>query len=367
MPSAVVYSISGRDVQADRPEPIIGEINALPFTKGMHPATAVKALLENEKVVVLDLYSSGLRILNELKRSLEKKFRNASFKEQRDFRTAYREISHHLLLEVYQHRLKVKKAPEIGWFEILYPDVRDFCLPFPLVQGLNSSWQWYKEGVFIPLTGQILHPFYGTYFPSRYEHIRLFGEWLKKYPGEKSSVYDIGIGSGVLSYQLLKYGFSRIYGTDISPNAIIGVSEDLFKKGLSERIELSCGDLFADFRQPAELIVFNPPWIPASYSLSGMDKAVYYEDDLFPRFFLEAQKHLLPEGKLVILFSNLAQLTKMSKKHPVEEELRIGGRFEKVHFVQRKVAEASVQSRRQQNWRSTEMVELWVLQKCHTV
>ena len=37
--------------------------------------------------------------------------------------------------------------------------------------------------------------------------------------------------------------------------------------------------------------------------------------------FIEAKKRLLPEGKLVLIFSNLAQITNVTTEHPIETEL----------------------------------------------
>jgi len=239
--------------------------------------------------------------------------------------------------------------------------LKEFLLPFPQVQGLNSSWQWYAKGIYIPVLNRKIHPYYGTYFPTRFEHLDLFGKWLKYYKGEKKSAFDIGIGSGVLSFLLLNKGFEKVYGTDTNPNAIIGLHEDLIATKLYSKIELIHGDLFADVNIETELIVFNPPWLPAAHNLSGMDMAVYYDDDLFPRFFAEAKKHLKPNGRLVILFSNMAQITSLSKIHPIEAELSNEERFEKEFFAQTNVAPASKKTRRNQTWRANEMVELWIL------
>ena len=127
------------------------------------------------------------------------------------------------------------------------------------------------------------------------------------------------------------------------------------------KIDLIFGDLFAGIKEKTELIVFNPPWLPAPYDTEGLDKAIYYDTDLFPRFFNEATKHLEDEGKLVILFSNLAQITKASNDHPIETEIAKGGRFEKELCIQKEVNPASKKTKRNQHWRADEKVELWVL------
>jgi methylase of polypeptide subunit release factors len=125
------------------------------------------------------------------------------------------------------------------------------------------------------------------------------------------------------------------------------------------------GDLLAGYDQKTELIVFNPPWLPASRDSEGLDKAIYYDDKLFPRFFAEAARHLAPGGHVVLLFSNLAQITGVTEVHPIASELVSGVRFQKELFLQKNVAPASENTRRDQNWRAAEMVELWVLKLKH--
>jgi hypothetical protein len=353
--------LSGKKIVANRPEPILTDIEVVPYKKRMDPMDAVDALIDGYSVLIVDYYSSGLAVLSELKKHLETKFPDQSYKGQREFRSAYRQLSQKLLLHISNNKLNVRKAPEIGWLEILYPNLSEFLLPFTQVQGLNSSWQWYEKGIYIPVLEKKIHPFFDSYFPTRFEHIKLFDKWLDRYKGEKKSAFDIGTGSGILSLQLLKYKFEKICATDTNPNAIIGASQTLGTDKYDSKIELLWGDLFAQNNSKSDLIVFNPPWLPTSHKVQGIDKAMYYEEDLFPRFFAEAKKHIRIKGRLVILFSNLAEVTGQEKMSPIEKELADGGRFEKELLLEKKVRSASKKTKRDQNWRHSEMVQLWVL------
>ena len=359
----LTYSVAGQEIAINRPEAIISNIDVVAYDRGMDPQIAIEALAEGYSVLIVDFYSSGLMLLKELKEYVKSQYPNQTFQEQREFRNVYRELSHRLLLIVREQKLVVKKAPEIGWFKILYPNQEEFLLSFPQVQGLNSSWQWNKKGIFIPVLNHKIHPWFGTYFPTRFEHLKLFDKWLKRYKGEKKSAMDIGIGCGVLSFQLLKYGFEKVYGTDTNPNAIVGLHEAQSENKLYSKIDLIFGDLFTGIKEKTELIVFNPPWLPAPYDTEGLDKAIYYDADLFPRFFADAKKYLQNDGRLVILFSNLAQVTKTGGEHPIEKEITDGGRFEKELFIQKEVNPASKKTKRNQHWRADEKVELWILKK----
>jgi len=349
------------DIQIIKPEPITPEHHIDLFDRSSDIEETIRILEAGKFVLVSSFYSNGLMLLKGLKTLLKKKFPNKSFQEQRDYRSEYRKLSSLVLIEIAKHKLVVKKSPAIGWIEKLYPEISDFLLSFPQVQGLNSSWQWYKNGISIPVLRNKLHPYYGIYFPTRFDHLILFDNWLKRYDGPKKTAFDIGIGSGVLSFQMLKHGFQKVYGTDTNPNAIVGLEEYMGDTKLSRKIELDYGHLFGKWEKPTELIVFNPPWLPASHNLESVDEAIYYNEDLFPSFFEEAKKRLLPEGKLVIIFSNLAQISNVTNDHPIEKEIADGGRFKLEKCLRKKVKSASKKTKRDQHWRSSEEVELWIL------
>jgi len=344
-----------------RPKPILTELEVLEYAAHIPVEQAVNALLEGHYVLIVDLYASGLSVLDALKKRLFTHAKQQSFQEQRKNRGAYRTISHRLLLEVAQHKLSVRKAPKIGWLKELYPETPDFFLSFPEIQGLNSSWQWYEKGISIPGLSQKIHPYYGTYFPTRFEHISLFDKFLGTYSGEKESAIDVGIGSGVLSYLLQKHGFKSITGTDNNPNALIGIQKRQESLNTETPIKLRSGDLFAQSNQTYNLIVFNPAWIPLGRKTKGIDAAIYYDNELFPRFFDRAEQYLKPNGKIVLIFSNLAQLMDDRFVHPIEHELKTNARFKKLELLKQSVEQQSNKTTREANWREKEMVELWVL------
>ncbi len=344
----------------NRPEPISPEIVSV-SSRGMDIQQTIEILYQGKYILIDGFYSNGLLLLSEVNNILKNKYSGQSFQEQRKFRSEYQKLSNLILLEINNHKLVVKKSPAIGWMEKLYPESGKFLLTFPQVQGLNSAWQWYKNGVSIPVLRNKIHPYYGTYFPTRFEHLQLFDNWLKRYQGAKKTAIDVGIGSGVLSFQLMKYGFQKVFGTDTNPNAIIGLNEFMKGSKLSRKIEIDFGHLFGKWDKQTELIVFNPPWLPTSHNLDRMDEAIYYNENLFPEFFEEAKKRLLPDGELVLIFSNLGQITNSTQEHPIKKELEEGGRFQLELLLKKNVKSASKKTKRNQYWRSDEEVELWVL------
>jgi hypothetical protein len=353
--------MSNNSLQVNRPEPISTEIEIESFTQDSDINETIRALLQGRQILVEEFYSNGLYLLRELASYLKNNLPNETFIEQRAFRSEFRKLSNLILIHVKEHKLRVKKAPVIGWLEKLYPELKDFLLPLPQIQGLNSAWQWYKNGIHIPVLRNKIHPYYGVYFPTRFEHLILFDNWLKRYEGAKKTAIDIGFGSGVLSLLMVQHGFQKIFGTDINPNAVIGLSESMQGTKLARKIEVGFGHLFGKWDKPSELIVFNPPWLPAVQELNKLDEAIYYNEQLFPGFFEAAHKRLLPDGKIVILFSNLAKITQLATEHPIENELLSGKRFMLERCLKKSVKQASQKTNRNQHWRREEEVELWVL------
>jgi len=349
------------DLKLNKPEPIAISEKLHSYQYGSEVGATIAMLKQGKKVLVKEFYSDGLTLLEELHRDLKQTMSNKTLQEQHVYRSEYRKFSNLILLEVKNQQLVVKKSPSIGWLKIFYPDDAHFYLSFPQIQGLNSAWQWYQNGIKIPVLRNKLHPYYGSYFPTRFEHLVLFDNYLKHYEGPKKTAIEVGVGCGILSLQLVENGFQKVFATDINPNAIIGLRDYMGTTKLSRKIELDFGHLFGKWDQQTELIVFNPPWLPETEDMEHTDTAMYYNTKLFPEFFAEAKKRLLPEGKLVLIFSNLAQITNATAEHPIEKELAKGDRFQLERCFKKSVSGASTKTKRDAHWRALEEVELWVL------
>ena len=350
-------------ILVNKPEPFVSETGKpiIVFDGSLDLKRTIKILEGGKPILITAFYSDGLLLLKELQLHLKKKLPNKTLKEQHQFRSAFHKLSNLVLIEIVDHKLDVKKAPSIGWLEKLYPEDNNFILSFPQVQGLNSAWQWYKNGITTPVLRNKIHPYYGTYFSTRFEKLILFDNWLKRYEGPKKSAIDVGVGTGVLSFQMVKHGFQKVFATDTNPNAIVGLKEHMGDTKLSRKIELDYGSLFGKWDKQTELIVFNSPWLPKIDSSDKNDESVYYDKNLFPDFFAAAKERLLPEGKLVIIFSNIAQLTKSTKEHPIKKELESGGRFKLEKSWTKDVKVTSDKTKEDKDSRPTEEVELWVL------
>ncbi|MEN8886610.1 MAG: methyltransferase type 11, partial [Winogradskyella sp.] len=157
------------DLPVTKPQPFLPKEGELAtYYRGADVPATLKTLEEGQPVLITEFYNNGSVLLKELQRYLNKKLPNKTFKEQREYRAAYHKLSNLLIIEINDHQLAVKKAPRIGWFSKLYTETPDFLLTFPQVQGLNSAWQWYENGIAIPVLRNKIHPYYGVYFPTRF-------------------------------------------------------------------------------------------------------------------------------------------------------------------------------------------------------
>ena len=327
---------------------------------------SARSLVNGEQLLVDDLYSTGLHTLAALRRRLETDHPDAEqgHDKAREFRSRYQQASQNLLAPITSYRLDLDKAPEIGWFEELYADVPDFLLPFPQIQGLNSAWQWWQKGIEIPVLKRRLFPFYGTYFPTRFDHLELFDSWLRQYDGQRRLAWDIGTGCGVMALQLIQAGFDRVLATDANANAVESVRRELARQPAAG-LDVRLADLFeVEAPESPDLVVFNPPWLEGT-ARSPIDTAIYHDGTLFERFFEQAYDRLAGSsatpGRLVVLFSNLPQTVDPTAVHPIQHELDTRDRFVLFSRDSRPVRAGSSKTRRRKRDPTKELVQLWEL------
>lgn len=293
-----------------------------------------------------------MSILQALHALLEPPSPSAPFDARQSFEARYRTAALRLLAPIRDHRLALRGAAPIGFLSELYPELRRFSLPLVEAQALHGAWERYQEGIHLAVLGQRVHPYYGTYAPTRVSHLELFGTWLSRHGGGRELAADVGTGCGVLALMMARAGFSAVHATDVNPNAIESVSRELARRSPPPSISLACTDLLGELPGPADLVVFNPPWIPGAVG-SLLDRALYFDDDLFARFFRQAEAQLRPGGRVVLVFSSAIRLLRPDAEHPIEAELARGA-FCLVEKLQRRVKASGGR-------RTRERVEVWEL------
>jgi hypothetical protein len=339
-----------------RPEPVPRR-SARRVDRTTAPRHAAEQLIAGRTLEVSDRYRTGVEILSRLDELLRPPPDHAPHAARVAFRRTHRAASLRLLAPIVGHRLALTGGGPLGFGDDLYLDLPDFFLPFVQVQELHGAWQRYQEGVHLAVLGHRIHPFYGTYVPTRVSHLELFGTWLSRYEGPRGHAVDVGTGCGVLALMLCRHRFERVSATDCNVNALESVARELARLPSTPPIDLIHGDLLVEGGGPADVIVFNPPWIRGDVD-GLLDRALHYDDDLFERFFEQAQGRVEVDGRVVLLFSNLIELVQPDVPHPIRAELE-RGRFRLVQKLQRRVKSAPGPDGRKR--RTRERVEVWEL------
>ncbi len=319
-----------------------------------------KYLKQGKKVYFKKTFGTVLSFYSWLKQKVSKEFPVQGYKSARFQRQKLRELAINILVKVCNGRPDLKGAPENPWLQEFFPENSEFYISFADLIGMNGAWQWYKNGISYPGLAHKLHPFYGTYFPTRFEHLELFDIWLADNAGDAQKAIDIGTGCGVLAFYMLKHNINRVCATDINPNAVYSTKKDLEITGNDKKVNVQHGNLFGEFDQQYDLIVFNPPWIPGESS-TIIDKGIYYDENFWNVFFATAKNKMTKNSRLVLLFSNLAVIEGITESHPIEEHLKSDNSF-KVNKVLKKQREVNYKKKRRAGYfkySKTETVELW--------
>jgi release factor glutamine methyltransferase len=80
-------------------------------------------------------------------------------------------------------------------------------------------------------------------------------------------IADVGTGSGCLAITLAhELPGARVIATDISPDALAVARDNAVRLGVGDRVTLVESSLLDNAPGPFDLIVANPPYVPASHS-----------------------------------------------------------------------------------------------------
>jgi release factor glutamine methyltransferase len=127
--------------------------------------------------------------------------------------------------------------------------------PLSRIVGRREFW-----GLSLAISSQVLDP-----RPETETIVESALSILSDRRDEPLRILDLGVGSGALLCALLtEFANARGVGVDISADAIEVALGNLDACGLSERAEIRVGDWTNGLEGPFDLIVANPPYIPAS-------------------------------------------------------------------------------------------------------
>ena len=259
-------------------------------------------------------YHQAKALLDAVKRRLHKPIKPAdstleTFHKWRLQQQQRSQVLSHLLVEVDANwQLKLARAPDIQAAcqqAFGFDNEHTVLLPLHALLGNIGAEQWHQRGIAIAALGDAhMHVPFGVFSPLRGEYLDLLSKI--PLPATCHSAWDIGTGSGVLAAILAKRGISHVTATDTNPVAIATATANFARLGLSDAITLLEQDLFPAGK--ADLIVCNPPWLPAKPS-SLIETALYDPNSQMLRAFLNGvAAHLNAQGQAWLIMSNLAEL-----------------------------------------------------------
>jgi SAM-dependent methyltransferase len=243
------------------------------------------------------------------------------------------------------------------WGETLQPSVTSLR---ELV-GIIGAHEWRTRGVDILALGERIHPHYGVFSPVRGEYLDLVSS--APLPGLERA-FDIGTGTGVLAAILARRGIRHVVGTDQEPRALTCATDNIERLGLAATVDIIEADLFPAGR--ADLVVCNPPWIPAAAATST-DHAVYDPDSRMLLGFLGGlAAHLTTDGEGWLILSDIAERLGLRSRGDLLDAIETAG-LRIVERLDTRPTHARVFDKRDplHTARASEVTSLWRLRPVH--
>jgi methylase of polypeptide subunit release factors len=207
-------------------------------------------------------------------------------------------------------RVALRRAPDVtaACAEVFGPAPEEAAvIPLRELLGMVGAHEWRRNGVHVPALGARVHPHHGVYAPVRGEYVDLVAAAAAEWPVSGKRALDVGTGTGVLAFVLARAG-GRVVATDVEPRAVACARENAARLGLADRVEIVEADLFPEAALPFDLVVSNPPWLPAD-AATPLERAVYDPGGRFLEALVAGLgARLARGGEAWIVLSDLAEL-----------------------------------------------------------
>jgi len=232
-----------------------------------------------------------------------------------------------LVIEVsVGYHINLRRAPDVkAACEHAYgKSTHNFVVSLRELLGLNGAYEWSKNGVDVPIMNAKIYPSYAVFSPIRGEYLSLVDS--APLPQNCNLAFDIGTGTGVLAAILANRGVTKIIATDNSERALACAEKNIALLNLKNTVSLAFADLFPESSVgKANLIVCNPPWLPARPS-SMLERAVYDENSQMLKGFLNGLgERLANDGEAWLILSNFAELLGLRTKDEVQNLITAAG------------------------------------------
>lgn len=214
-----------------------------------------------------------------------------------------------LLIEVsIGHHINLRRAPDVkAACEHAYgKSTQSLVVSLREILGLIGAYEWSKNGVEINAINNKIYPSYGVFSPIRGEYLTLVD--TAPLPTQCNTAFDIGTGTGVLAAILANRGVKTVIATDNAQRALDCAQKNINQLEMKNAVTVVNANLFPDASYgKADLIVCNPPWLPARPS-SVLESAIYDENSQMLKGFLNGLKaHLNDHGEGWLILSDFAE------------------------------------------------------------
>jgi methylase of polypeptide subunit release factors len=268
------------------------------------------------------LYKGDFQNAKQMLQAITRKFDSKPIKPAENLTQAFHQhrarqiqranITNKILIELNHGACDLKRAPDTkdAVAGALIVNTKLDKVPAKLVLslrellGMNGAHEWRKKGVAIDALPANIHAHYGVYSPIRGEYLELINSTSF---GNAKTAFDIGTGTGVIAAILVTRGIKAVMATDNSVRALNCAQENIEKLNLKQYITLEQADLFPSGHKKADLIVCNPPWLPAKAN-APIEHAIYDPNSQMLKGFLNGvSAHLNDNGEAWLIMSDLAE------------------------------------------------------------
>lgn len=237
---------------------------------------------------------------------------NKAFHQHRARQIQRASITNKVLIELNHGSCDLKRAPDVKEAVIgaLIVNAKLDRVPAKMVVslrellGMNGAQEWRKKGVFVDALQANIHAHYGVYSPIRGEYLDLVNTTSL---GNAKTAFDIGTGTGVIASILVTRGIKAVIATDNSLRALNCAADNVEKLNLKSYITVEQANLFPSGHKKADLIVCNPPWLPAKAN-APIEHAIYDPNSAMLKGFLNGvNAYLNDDGEAWLILSDLAE------------------------------------------------------------
>lgn len=292
---------------------------------------AYKLACEGAGLLYRGDFQNAKQLLQAITRRVDRKLiqaampMTAAFHQHRARQIQRANITNKILIELQHGRCDLARAPDVK--EAVTQSITDkipekLVLSLRELLGMIGAYEWRKKGVYIDALQANIHAHYGVYTPVRGEYLEL----INNAPLSNFKIaFDIGTGTGVIAAILVNRGIKKVIATDNNIRALNCASDNIAQLGLKEYIEVEQADLFPKGSKKADLIVCNPPWLPAKAN-APIEHAIYDPGSRMLKGFLSGvKKHLNDKGEAWLILSDLAAHLGLRSKEELQKWISDAG------------------------------------------